>query len=223
MVCRGLGGSEGCGGVGGVGVGMGGVGLWHELARFNNLYCMYKYHKAFPNCPYFFFNLATWEYFNNCSIWWRFRKRSTYLSDAYASDGGWGIKKFFKKNYDNSVFKQWNARAGKKKKKILSCDAVKGNATTLSKGNRRDWRTQFGKHPYAAYFHSCFQEVFVWRWKKRCLDCFTPLGQIRFFFFLSTHKEEQGSSFCLLKVGGGVGFHSFSGPRASWLILRWGM
>lgn len=112
MVCRGLGGSEGCGGVGGVG-----VGLWHELARFNNLYCMYKYHKAFPNCPYFFFNLATWEYFNNCSIWWRFRKRSTYLSDAYASDGGWGIKKFFKKNYDNSVFKQWNARAGKKKKK----------------------------------------------------------------------------------------------------------
>lgn len=222
MVCRGLGGSEGCGGVGGVGVGMGGVGLWHELARFNNLYCMYKYHKAFPNCPYFFFNLATWEYFNNCSIWWRFRKRSTYLSDAYASDGGWGIKKFFKKNYDNSVFKQWNARAGKKKK-ILSCDVVKGNATTLSKGNRRDWRTQFGKHPYAAYFHSCFQEVFVWRWKKRCLDCFTPLGQIRFFFFLSTHKEEQGSSFCLLKVGGGVGFHSFSGPRASWLILRWGM
>lgn len=114
MVCRGLGGSEGCGGVGGVG-----VGLWHELARFNNLYCMYKYHKAFPNCPYFFFNLATWEYFNNCSIWWRFRKRSTYLSDAYASDGGWGIKKFFKKNYDNSVFKQWNARARKKKKDFI--------------------------------------------------------------------------------------------------------
>lgn len=65
-------------GWGGLGEGGGAGGVVARTCSrnslFNSLYCMYKYHKAFPNWPFFFFNLATWEYFNNRSIWWRFRK-----------------------------------------------------------------------------------------------------------------------------------------------------
>lgn len=93
----------------------------------------------------------------------------------------------------------------KKKKKKRFYHVTRGNATTLSKGDRRDWKTQFAKRPYTgpAYFHSRLKEIFIWHWKKRCLDSFTPLGQIRFFFCI--HKEEQSSSICLAKVGGWVG------------------
>lgn len=106
------------------------------------------------------------------------------------------------------------------KKKILSCDVVKENATTLSKGNRRDWKTQFGKCPYTgpAYFHSCFQEVFFWHWKKRCLDSFTPLGQISFFAHI---KKKRGPLFAYQRweeeLGWILGFTPSLAPgQAGW-------